>query len=191
MKEDKKKIGLLGLSADPPHNGHWEIVQLLLKKKVLDEVWLVPCYEHPFGKPLSKPEYRWQMTKLLEMPGIKVSDVELSRKGKSYTIDTIRSLKEKYPHCKFFWVIGSDIALTGSFLRWKDWETLAFSADFLIVPRPGYKIEKLFLGFTLVEGEVSDISSSEIRERVRHGLPIDNLVPLKVREYIKKHNLYK
>ncbi len=107
MNQDKKKIGCLGLSADPPHSGHLEIARLLLRKGLVDEVWLIPCYRHSFGKPLSSPEDRWQMAKLLEGRGVKVSDVELLRKGKSYTIDTIKTLKEKHPDYQFFWVIGS------------------------------------------------------------------------------------
>lgn len=191
MSKFRKKIGLLGLSADPPHNGHMEIVELLLGKKLVDEVWLIPCYEHSFGKPLSAPEHRWQMAKLLEGPKVSVSDVEFDRQGKSYAVDTVQILKEKYPDCQFCWVIGSDIVRTGSFLRWKDWTNLSFMADFLVVLRQGFEIKKLYPGFTLVEGEINDISSSEIREKVCHGLAIDGLVPPKVKEYIERHGLYK
>lgn len=191
MKFIKKKIGCLGLSADPPHLGHLEIARLLLRKKLVDEIWLIPCYAHSFGKPLSEPRHRWQMAKLLERPGIKVSDVEFSRKGKSYTIDTIKILKEKYPSYQFFWIIGSDIVKSKSYERWKDWDTLKALINFLVVSREGFKIEDLPANFILIEGKISNISSTNIRERVRHGFSIEKLVPQKVKEYIEKHNLYK
>lgn len=191
MRQNNKRIGLLGLSADPPHCGHLEMARLLLGKRVVDEVWLIPCFAHSFGKPLSAPAHRWAMIKLLEEPGIKACNIEISRKKISYTIDTVRILKEKYPNCQFFWVTGSDIVRSGSFLRWKNWKALSFLTDFLMVLRKGYEIQKRYPGFTLVPGQISDVSSSEIRERIRHGLPVTGLVPPKVKEHIKKHNLYK
>ncbi len=189
--EPCRRIGCLGLSADPPHLGHLEIARLLLKKKIVEEVWLIPCYRHPFGKPLASSKHRWQMTKLLEEPGVKTKEVEICRKGKSYTIDTVRILKEKYPDYQFFLVIGSDILKTCSFLNWKHWSELSFLVEFLVVERPGYKVKKLYPGFILVEGKISNISSTKIRERIRHGLPIEGLIPPKVKDYIQRHNLYK
>lgn len=181
---------MLGLSADPPHCGHLEMARLLLRKNLADEVWLIPCYKHSFGKLISSSYHRWQMTKLLEGKGIRADNTELLRKGNSYTVDTVRELKEKYPDYRFSWVMGSDLVKSKSFLRWKNWQTLSSLIDFLVVLRKGYKIKKMPAGFTLVAEEVSDISSSEVRERIRLGLPIKGLVPRKVEEYIKEHNLY-
>ncbi len=187
----KKKVGCLGLSADPPHNGHKEIARLFLDKGLLDEIWLIPCYEHSFDKPLSKPKHRWQMTKLLEETGIKVSNVEFSRQRKSYTIDTIKILKEKYPLYQFFWIIGSDIIKSKDYLRWKDWQILSSLVNFWVISRPGFELKKIDSDFTLVENQISDLSSSEIRERVRCGLSINGLVPIGVKHYIERHNLYR
>lgn len=188
-----KKVGCFGLSADPPHFGHLEVAKLVLKKKLVDEVWLIPCFEHSFGKPLSSSEHRWQMAKFLEEPGIKVSDAEFKRQGKSYAIDTVSILKKEYPECRFLWVIGSDILKSESFLSWKDWEHLAFITQFVVVQRSGYEIEiERYSGlFILAEGKVAGISSSDIRERVRHNFSIEYLVSQKVKEYIEKHGLYK
>lgn len=188
--EHGKKIGCLGLSADPPHCGHLAIARLLLKKKLVDEVWLIPCYEHSFGKLLCPSKHRWEMTKLLEESGIKACDIEILRKGKSYTADTVRILKEKYRGYQFFWVLGSDIVKSGSYKKWKDWQGLSLSVNFLIISRPGFIAKELPSGFILVEGSGSDISSTEIRKRIGRGLPIDNLVTPRIKKYIKKHNLY-
>lgn len=191
MSQNNKKIALFGLSADPPHCGHLEIAQLLLKKKAVDEIWLIPCGKHSFGKVMAPRIHRWQMAKFLKRPGIKISDVEIKRSGKSYTIDTVKILKEKYPDCQFFLVVGSDIVKSGSCRRWKDWEELSRLADFLVVSRTGFRVDRLPPGFTLVGGQISDISSTKIRERIRRGLSITGLVPPKIKEYIEKHNLYK
>ncbi|MBI2626472.1 MAG: nicotinate (nicotinamide) nucleotide adenylyltransferase [Candidatus Nealsonbacteria bacterium] len=186
-----KKIGLLGLSADPPHCGHLEMAKLLLKKKVVDEIWLIPCYRHSFGKLLASANHRWKMSKLLEEPGIKASNMEIRRQGISYTIDTMRILKNKYHTHQLFWVVGSDIVKPGSYKKWKDWKKLFSSINFLVVNRVGFKLNKAPAGFILVKGRVSGVSSTDIRERIRKGLTIDNLVPPKIKEYVGKNNLYR
>lgn len=191
MKKLRKRIGLLGLSANPPHNGHLEAVQLILKKKLVDVVWLVPCYNHPFDKTLIFSKHRWKMSLLMENEKIKVSDMEFRLKGISYTIKTVKALKEEYPDCDFLWIVGSDIVKNKNYKKWKDWQELSLLVNFLVVPRAGIKIKKALSGFILVKGKVSDISSTEIRERIGRGLPIDNLVLPKIKEYIETHNLYK
>ena len=186
----KKKIGCLGFSANPPHLGHSEVARLFLRKKLVDEIWLIPCFAHPFNKELASVEHRWRMAKLLEGKRIKVSDIEIARGGKSYTIDTVRELYVKYQDCEFSWIIGSDIVKTKSCKKWKDWGKLRELIDFLVIVRPGYEIKKLPTGFIFAGRATKNISSTEIREKVRCGLPIDGLAPPAVKEYIEKHNLY-
>lgn len=191
--ERNRRIGLLGLGANPPHCGHLEAAKLLLKKKQVDGVWLIPCGKHSFGKKMARRAHRLQMAKFLEEKGIRVSDVEIRRPGKSYTADTVEILKKEYPDHRFFWVVGSDIVKSGSYKRWKNWAKLSSLIEFLVVSRPGFKINrfKLPAGFIFIQGKGSNVSSTEIRESIRQGLPIDNLVPPKVKEYIENHNLYK
>lgn len=189
--KNKKRVALLGLSADPPHRGHLEMARLLLKKKAADEVWLIPCNKHCFGKKLASPKHRWQMVKLLEQHGIKANSVELSRKGKSYAIDTVMNLKKKYTDCIFSWVVGSDIVKTKSYLKWKDWKILSAMVDFLVIPRKGYGIAKIPPEFIPITGRISDVSSTEVRKKIRLGLPIKHLVPERIKEYIERRNLYK
>jgi len=191
MEKISKKVGLLGLSANPPHNGHLEIAELLLRKKLVDAVWLVPCYKHPFDKSLISFEHRWKMALLMENKKIQASNIEFRLKGKSYTVKTVRALKKEYPRCDFFWILGSDIVKKKSYKKWKNWPELSFLVNFLAVPRTGFKLNKVPPGFILVKGKISDISSTEVRERVRRGLSIDGLVPQKIKEYIEKHKPYK
>lgn len=191
MSQNNKRVALLGLSADPPHCGHLEMAKLLLRKNMADEVWLIPCRKHAFGKPMCPSLHRWKMTKLLEGKLIKAYNAELLRKGNSYTIDTVKELKGKYPNYCFFWVMGSDLVKSKSFLRWKNWQELSSLISFLVILRKGYEVKKMPDRFVFVPGQISNISSTEIRERIRRGLPISGLVPRKIKEYIEKHNLYK
>ena len=186
-----KKIGCLGLSANPPHLGHLKAARLILHKKLVDEVWLIPCFRHAFDKNLVSSKHRWRMTQLLEQNNIKAKDIELRREGKSYAIDTIRTLRKKYPQCKFFWIIGSDIIRSGEYKKWKDWEKLKKLAALIVVHRPGFPVGKQAFGRKIVPGIKRKISSTEIRKRIKEGSSIDGLVPVPVKKYIQKHNLYR
>ena len=111
------------------------------------------------------------MTRLLEEPKIKVSLLEIKQKRAVYTIETLEMLKKYYPQHQFFWIVGEkDVS---DLPKWKDYEKLKKEQQFLIVP------------------QIVDVSSSLVREWVRKGLSIENLVPEKVAEYIEKHGLYK
>lgn len=187
----KKKIGCLGLSANPPHLGHLGIAEKVLEKRLVDEVWLIPIFKHSFGKKLARVEDRWQMVKFLKGDKIKINDIELQRKGKSLTIETVKILIEKYPSCEFTWIIGSDIVKSREYKRWDNWDELFSLTKFIVVSRPGFEVEKLPTGFIEAGFPSVDISSSEIRERIAGGLCIDRLVPKQIREYIEEKGLYK
>ena len=189
--KSKKKIACLGFAADPPHLGHLQIARFVLDNNLANEVWLIPCFKHPCGKSLSSPERRFGMAKLLEEKGIRVSDIEFSRKGKSYTIDTVKILKKKFPNYDFFWVIGSDIVKTKSYKKWKNWAELVSLIKFLVIPRAGFKIKKVSSPLILAKAMIDKISSSEIRARVKQGLSIEKFVTPKTKEYIRKNDLYK
>ena len=133
-------IAILGGSFDPPHKGHTAIANRLLKIYHFDEIWLMPCYQHPFNKNLSAPEKRFEMTKYLENGRVKVSDYEIRKKTISYTINTLRSLTKKYPQDRFYWIIGTDQA--DSFTKWKDWKEIVNNFKLIVVPRAGFKKAK-------------------------------------------------
>lgn len=189
--EKPRCIGCLGLSANPPHLGHVEAARIVLRSKFVDEVWLIPCFAHSFDKELALVKHRWQMAKFLETKRVRVSDVEIRRGGKSYTIDTVRELRLQHPHYEFFWIIGSDIVKTKSYKKWKDWKKLLRLIRFLVIIRPGYEIKKLPQDFILAGKASKAISSTQIRKRIHGSFSVDRVVPQKVSEYITKQKLYK
>lgn len=187
------RIACLGTSANPPHLSHLLIARRILGHDLADEVWLIPCWEHVFDKKLWPYKYRWKMTKMLEEKGIRACDIEIKRKGKSYTIDTVMALKKKYPQHKFYWTVGSDLIVSGEYKKWSSWPQLKKEIRFLLIKRPGYSTakarEKCFIK-TNIHG--SSVSSTLIRGRLKRSLDIDSLVPNKIAQYLKylkKHNL--
>ena len=218
------KIGILGGSFDPPHNGHLYVANQMLKNKSItffprsieltwkkndmnpqglprgfekvldkqcDKVILMPVFRHPFAKPLTDSRHRLAMTKLIEEKSVEVSDLEIKRKGISYTIDTLNVLKTQSPQDDFFWIIGKD--QIKDFGQWKGFREIKEKFGLLIAPRHphlrGGVAPAAHLGG---ESEIKplDISSSEIRKRIKLGLEINSLVPERIRRYIIKHKLY-
>ncbi|MDP2637981.1 MAG: nicotinate (nicotinamide) nucleotide adenylyltransferase [Candidatus Levybacteria bacterium] len=195
-------IAILGGSFDPPHSGHVVAVKRLIKLFNFDQVWLMPCYQHPFNKKLSHPSKRLEMAKHLENEKIKASDFELERRSTSYTIDTLSALKAQYPNDHFSWIIGSD--QIKNFTKWKNWQEIIDKFKLIIIPRTNFRKAKEMLKdivksitypkniVFIDKGKFSPIyiSSTKIRQRVKEERSIKNLVPKKVEEYIIKHRLY-
>lgn len=189
-KKENKIIACLGLSANPPHVGHLYAARQILKKGYADEVWLIPCNQHNFKRGLWPKKYRWRMTKLMEEKGIKASDIELKRGGVSYTIDTVRELKEKYPSYTFVWVLGSDIVAYESYLRWHNWRALCGRITFFVIRRPGFPVPnapKLPRCFHVTSIRAPNISSTEVRGRLKQKQSIKNLVTAETEKYIKRN----
>lgn len=197
------EIAILGGSFDPPHKGHVAIANRLLKLCQFDEIWLIPCYQHPFSKNLSTPEKRLNMTKYLENGKVKVSDLEIRKKTISYTIDTLRFLTKTRPQDKFCWVIGTD--QIDSFTKWKEWREIINNYKLIVVPRAGFRQGELELkniakqvvspkNIILIDKEKFPpvyISSTLIRKRIKENKSILNMVPKKIEKYIIDNNLYK
>ena len=195
-------IAILGGSFDPPHRGHVIIAKRLLKLYHFDEVWFIPCYQHPFSKSLSNPDKRFQMTKYLENGSIKVSAFEIRKKSISYTIDTLNSLTAQHPNDRFSWIIGTD--QTDNFTKWKNWQEIINNFRLVVVPRTNFrkaveKLKEIANKVTVPENIVLVdkkkfrpiyISSTLIRKRVKEKKPISNFVPKKVETYIIQNNLY-
>lgn len=183
-------VALFGGSFDPPHNGHLIIARWVLQHDpTIDEVWLLPTYAHHWKPMHASAEDRLHMTQLIAENNIKASDIDVRLKIR-YNIETIRYLKE-HTENTYLWVCGADTVK--DFHRWKEHEELQRRISFLVVPREGTTIEKLPDSFSFLTGGFSPVaySSTEIRRRVREGLPIDDMTPEKVRKYIKEKGLYK
>lgn len=184
------KVAILGGSFNPIHNSHIKLAQYVVENKFADEVWVTPCKKHPLDKFLDKEEDRVAMVKLaLEgIDSVKFCDFELKKKGTSYTYQTLRELKQKYPY-NFCWIAGSDILEQIS--TWHGYEFLQKEANFLIFRREGYSIANPGINIdAIVECFTDNISSTKIRERVRKGKSISGLVPRAVEDYIRQNCIY-
>jgi nicotinate-nucleotide adenylyltransferase len=202
-----KRIGIFGGTFNPIHHGHLLVAQAVLESFDLDQMLLVPCQVSPFklGQEQSyavEAHHRLEMVRL-SLAGderMQVCDIELRRPGVSYTIDTVRYLKEQDPEARFFLVVGMDTLL--DLHRFREAEALVELCDVITVQRPGCHEcpAPAVLHFpeavtsrlikNIIRGRWCDISSTEIRQRVAEGRSIRYWVPLAVEEYIQKNRLY-
>jgi nicotinate-nucleotide adenylyltransferase len=186
------KIACLGTSANPPHLGHLKIAQIILRKKLVDQVWIIPSHHHAFGKPLLPWKCRWSMVKMLTNKRIKACDIESKRRGKSYTVGTVLALKKQYPQHEFYWIIGADIVQKKEYLKWHKWEQLKNNINFIVLQRSGYVLSKPSKVFNKIIKFDVPISSTQIRSRLSKNLSINRLVTPKIAKYLKylqNHNL--
>lgn len=185
------KIGVYGGSFNPIHRGHLAIIEYVLEKLTLDKLLVIPV-----GIPshrendMASPEIRWEMCKKTVdgLPKVEVSKIEIESKEPSYTIHTMRKLEELYPGAEFYIVIGEDSAENLS--TWKDYRELLKRYKIVVLRRKGYcnPLEKE--GAIVLDMPYFDISSTEIREKVREGKGITKLVVPEVLKVIEEKRLY-
>ena len=194
-----KKIGLLGGTFDPIHNGHLIIAEYLRDHLSLDEIWFIPARYHAL-KPnadITSPEVRYHMVLMAieDNPFFKGIDIELKREGISYTVDTLTDLIRIYQdlHPEFYLLMGMDNV--NELHRWKEPQKIFSFCKVIAFGRPDYQmaeVAKKFLPFIrLVEVPLLDISSTLIRQQCREGRSIRYLVPEKVRQFIVNTGLYR
>lgn len=189
----KKRIGILGGTFNPPHLGHLILAQEALKKLKLDKIIFIPASIPPHKEiEDNKAHLRYKMISLASRgnPRFKVSKIELERKTISYSVDTLRILKNKYgKNTEIFFIAGSDSL--NELESWKNIGEVLKLANFVIAIRPGFPIRKLKRRVKFIEIPLLDISSSMIRKRIKASKSIRYLVPEKVRKFITRHRLYK
>ncbi len=217
------KLGLLGGSFNPVHNGHLAIARQTREVLGLDQVLFIPTSQPPH-KPngsLAPAQDRYEMVRLAIAAdtALAISDVEIRRPGKSYSIDTIRLLQQEYgAQSQLFFLIGLDAFL--DFPSWRDPVILLALCQFVVLSRPGLSFRSLSTvrllppipypsladldagrisrieaplgtqGLTCLKLPPCPISASDIRARIRQGLPMANLLPPSVESYILRHHLY-
>ena len=194
--KNKKKIGILGGTFDPIHIGHLVLAEQVREKFQLERVIFIPSASppHKTEQELSPANHRFEMTKLaLEGNSFfSVSDIELKREGLSYTVETLRKLKELYKNSEIYFLTGSDVL--DEITTWKDPGEIYKLAKIVIGIRPGFDEfdpKNHFAKKSIIATITGvDISSTQIREKVRKGESIKYLVPSKVEEYIRKKSLY-
>jgi nicotinate-nucleotide adenylyltransferase len=189
-----RHIALYGGSFDPVHLGHLLVARAAIEELELDRLFFIPAAQSPF-KPESKPLPGPERLRLLRLAlagwsSCEVDDVELRRGGVSYTIDTVAAYAERFPEARRHCLIGADHV--PQLPRWREADRLAELVEFVVIPRPGEAHAAFpppFRGRTL-KGFPLGVSSSQIRDRVRGGLPVDGLVPAAVAEAIHNYRLY-
>ncbi len=197
-----QRLGIMGGTFDPIHYGHLLMAEEAQQAFALDEVVFVPngrpAHKNAYG--VSLPEDRYAMTRLAteSNPCFSASRIEIDRPGLSYTIDTLRSFRAMYPVLEqLHFITGADAVL--EILTWHEYDHLVNECRFIAVTRPGFVLERLseitdaeflkHVSFLPIPG--LEISSTDIRQRVREGRSIKYLTPEPVEAYIKQQGLYR
>ncbi|MDB6125404.1 MAG: nicotinate (nicotinamide) nucleotide adenylyltransferase [Pedosphaera sp.] len=190
----KRKIGLYGGSFDPVHLGHLLVAQAACEEMGLERLFFIPAAQSPF-KPDTAPTPSAERLRLLRLAlagknNYEIDEQEIVRGGVSYTIDTVRNYVRRFPEVELFYLIGADHI--PSLSKWRGAGELARLLEFVAIPRPGEPEASFpapFRGRTL-KGYPLGVSASQIRERVKAGLPIEHLVVPSVAEAIRNYHLY-
>jgi nicotinate-nucleotide adenylyltransferase len=190
----QQKIGLFGGSFDPVHLGHQLVAQAACEEAGLQRLYFIPAAQSPFkpGTVATPPAERMRLLRLAlaGKANYEIDDQEIRRGGVSYSIDTVREYAKRFPQAQLFYLIGADHV--PSLGKWREAEEMARLVEFVVIPRPGQPDPAFaapFRGRTL-KGFPLGVSASEIRARVKAGLPIDHLVAPAVAEAIRNYRLY-
>lgn len=200
-----RRLGIMGGTFDPIHNGHLLAAENVRETFDLDRVLFIPTGNPVFklDKQVTDGEDRFEMVRLAieNNPAFGCSRLELDREGVTYTVDTVEALKNLCaPHTELYFITGTDAAQ--ALLKWKDAKRLLSMCTFVTIGRPGYDKEsftkesdRIFeaTGHRLqyFEAPALEISSSQLRERMAAGRSLRYLVPDAVANYIQSHGLYK
>jgi nicotinate-nucleotide adenylyltransferase len=202
-EQEKKKLGVLGGTFDPVHLGHIMIAEEVQQSLGLAEVLIIPAGQ-PQTRNTETVTPARERLEMLELAisghqGLKLSTIEIERKGPSFTADTLLELKNQYKGFEIFFILGWDSL--AQVPTWHEPSRILNLSTLVAVPRPGYKrptlkqLEGVLPGIAdrviFMDKPSIDISATEIREKVGQGEPINHLVAEPVAAYIKKHKLYK
>lgn len=190
----RRRVGVMGGTFDPIHNGHLVAASEVQQSFDLDEVIFVPTGQPWMKEGVSPAEHRYLMTVIATAsnPRFTTSRVDIDRGGITYTIDTLRDLRQQHPDADLFFITGADAV--AQIVEWKDVEELWELAHFVAVSRPGHALSIRGLpeqGVSSLEVPALAISSTDCRRRVDRGFPVWYLVPDGVVQYISKHHLYR
>ncbi len=190
------KLGIFGGTFNPPHMAHLLAAEGVRDHLKLDKILFVPASipPHKTREGVIPARHRLEMVRLAieGNPAFELSDIELRRKGTSYTIDTILELKQEHPDAKVHFILGIDLLI--DFDKWKEPDRILAECDLVAMNRPGFDLavvdKELLARIQLVNVPSVDISSTNIRRRVKSGRSIRYLVPASVEGYIVRNSIY-
>jgi len=193
------RVGVLGGTFDPVHRGHLALARAALDELGLDEVLFVPAGQpwRKEGRIVAPAAHRLAMLRLALAgePALRVETLELDRPGPSYTADTLEALRDARPDDELFFVAGEDaLADLPNWLRPErilELATLAVARRVDVPQAAGESLSGLRERVVWLKMPLLPVSATEIRDRVRRGLPVDDLVPPAVEAYIREHGLYR
>ena len=187
------RIGLLGGSFDPPHVGHLLAASDAVEALELDRLVFIPAAVQPLkiDRTSALAEQRLAMTKMLvgSDPRFDVDSIEIDRGGLSYTVDTLAALTLRWPSAKLFWLVGADIV--SSFGQWRQPERILELATVVVLQRGEAAGGTLPAGMRCLATRRVDVSSTEIRRRVKEGRSVRGFVPDAVADFIAAERLYR
>jgi len=205
-----KRLGIFGGAFDPVHKGHTQSLKYISDLKIIDEIQVIPNYASPHNKDIQTDEkHRLKMLEIAfkEIKNIKLNDIELKNKTKSYTYETLKYLKEIYPEKHISLIIGLDSLF--SFTTWKNWENILSLCSLLVLERklngslqlnkdierkisPDY--EDFFSDhgkILILKNDLINISSTDVRLKLKKNENLAGLVDDQVLKYISNKSLYK
>jgi len=187
------RIGILGGTFNPIHIGHLILAEEAYRLLKLDKLIFIPCYlpPHKTSQGLISAKHRFHMVKeaIKENKNFLVSDIEIKEKGISYTFKTLQKIRKIFPpSTEIFLIVGSDAI--DELPRWKNFDLILKLSKIVIATRANFPIEKRPKWAKIIRIPYIEISSSQIRKRIKRGLPIRYFVPSQVEKYIEKNKLY-
>ena len=185
----KLRIGILGGTFDPIHNGHILVAESVLELLELDKILFVPTFQ-PWQKAnYTDVQHRVAMIQLAiaDNPNFELSLVDVERGGPTYSIDTVSDLQKQHPDSQLVFILGSDAA--NSLPTWRNIDELMRKLQFIVIDRPGSK----FAGFEQLQQvsiDALDLSATDVRKMIAEGKSVVDLVPAAVAAYIQENGLY-
>lgn len=198
MAERLKKTGLFGGSFDPVHLAHTALAVAAYRHLGLDELVMIPA-ANPWQRPplTASPAHRLEMLRLASQPypWLSISTTEIERGGRSYTIDTLRTLPDNRD---YYWILGSD--QLANFCSWHAWQEITTLVHLAVAQRPGSngllpeplrdQLERLGRPLTRIPFAAMPISATEIRQRLADNQDVASMLAPQVLRYIRRHRLY-
>lgn len=202
MNGNKKHIGIMGGTFDPIHNAHIALAKQAYEQFSLDGVWILPNGNPPHKRDIRQADvqHRMEMAALAiqDISCLALCDIECSSEGYHYTYETLRQLNERYPDIQFYFIMGAD-----SLFEFEDWrkpEIISQECILLAAARDCHREqvqeqiavlkERFHADIRILDTPNMDISSEDIRRKIRDGETIQDMVPAAVADYIRKKKLY-